>query len=416
MRVIGCALVWACLFLAARAEELPQARPEDVGLSADKLARVSAIVQNAVAKHQTAGVVVLVARRGKAVYHEGFGKLDLQAGQAMPTDAIFRIHSMSKPITSAAALILSEQGKLGLDDPVSKYLPEFQGLRVYAGAGAETVTARRAMTIRDLLRHTSGLTYGMPNGSPVDKLYIANKIEDPSDSLADLTRKLGTLPLQYQPGTRFQYSVSTDVLGRIIEVASGKALDVFLKEQVFQPLDMRDTGFLVGDAQANRLAASYRVAGNGKLQVIDAPATSRYRKPRKYLSGGGGLVSTARDYARFCQMLVNGGELQGTRLLSSESVQAMTTNQLPADALPMTLGGFSQTGLSFGFGVSVKLATAQRRSDRTAGEYGWSGAASTYFWVAPKAELIVIVLQQAQPFNFGLEMALKPAVYAAITD
>ncbi len=385
-------------------------------MSANKLERVKSLVQAAVDKNQTAGVVVLVARQGKVVYLESFGKMDVEAGKPMQQDAIFRIYSMTKPITVTAALALYEEGKFKLDDPVSKYLPELKGLRVYAGNADKTIEANREMTVRDLMRHTSGLTYGMPNGSAVDKLYIANKIEDPGDSLADMVAKLGKLPLQYQPGTRFHYSVSTDVPGRVIETVSEKPLDEFLKDRIFRPLDMRDTGFVVPAEKLNRLTASYRSMGKGGLNVIDHPATSRYRAQRKYLSGGGGLVSTARDYSRFCQMLINGGTLQGTRVLRSETVREMTTNQLPAEALPMSLNGFAQPGLGFGLGVSVRLNAKSSKPDFASGEYGWSGAASTYFWVAPGSELLVIVLQQLQPFNFGLQMTLKPAIYTAIEE
>jgi CubicO group peptidase (beta-lactamase class C family) len=401
---------------AAHSEDLPRATPKEVGLSTDKLDRVKSVVQAAVDKKQTAGVVVLIARHGKVTYLESFGMMDVGAGKPMQPDAIFRIYSMTKPITTAAALVLFEEGKFKLDDPVSKYLPEFKGLRVYAGNGDQSLEAKREMTIRDLMRHTSGLAYGMPNGSPVDKLYIANKIADPGDTLADLVRKLGKLPLQYQLGTRFHYSYSTDVLGRVVEVLSEKPLDEFLSDRIFRPLDMRDTGFLVPDEKLNRFTASYRPSGKGALNAIDVPATSRYRNRRKYLSGGGGLVSTARDYSRFCQMLLNDGSLQGTRLLRSETVREMTTNQLPAEALPMTLGGFSQPGLGFGLGMSVRLNTKSSKPDLTAGEYGWSGAASTFFWVAPKAELLVIVLQQVEPINVGLQIALKPIIYSAIEE
>jgi len=396
-----------------------------LGMSADKLERIKSVLQSAVDKKQTAGVVVLIARHGKpqpsfsprpVIYLEAFGKMDVEADKPMQPDAIFRIYSMTKPITVAAALVLYEEGKVKLDDPVSKYLPDFKGLRVYAGNGDQTVEAKREMTVRDLMRHTSGLTYGIPNGSPVDKLYIANKIEDTGDSLADMVGKLGKLPLQYQPGTRFHYSVSTDVLGRVIEVVSGKTLDEFLADRIFRPLDMRDTGFVVPAEKLNRFTVSYRSTGKGSLQVIDAPTASRYRAQRKYLSGGGGLVSTARDYSRFCQMLLNGGTLQDTRVLRPETVREMTTNQLPAESLPMNLNGFPQPGLGFGFGVSVRLATKSSKPDPAAGEYGWSGAASTSFWVAPRKELIVILLQQIQPYNFGLQMALKPAIYAAIEE
>jgi len=398
------------------AAELPLALPRDVGLSEEKLNRVKTLVQTAVDENRTAGVVVLIARRGKIAYWESFGKLNVEAETPMPNDAIFRIHSMTKPITTVAALVLYDEGKFKLDEPVSKFMPELKGLRVYAGKSEETVEANREVTIRDLMRHTSGFTYGMPNGSPVDQLYIANKIENPGDSLADMVGKLGNLPLQYQPGARFHYSVSTDVLGRLVEVLGEKPLDEFLRDRVFKPLDMKDTGFVVPNDQLNRFAASHRAGEQGLLKVIDVPATSRYRVQRKYLSGGGGLVSTARDYARFCQMLLSGGAFQGNRVLRLETVREMTSNQLPVEALPMTLGGVAVPGLGFGLGVSVALDGTTPTLGPAAGEFGWSGAASTYFWVAPKSELFVVVLQQVEPFNFGLQMALKPAIYAAIQE
>ena len=398
----------------AQAGELPQATPGDVGLSAAKLERVKNLVQGAVDKNQTAGVIVLIARQGKVAFLQTFGRLNARADKSMPQDAIFRIHSMTKPITTAAALLLYEEGKFNLDDPVSTYLPELKGLRVHTGKGDETVEAKHEMTIRDLMRHTSGLTYGMPNGTAVDKMYVAKGIDGPDLSLAEMVTTLGKLPLQDQPGTRFHYSISTDVLARLIEVLSRKPIDEFLQDRIFRPLDMRDTGFIVPDDKLSRFAASHRSGDKGVLEVVDDPATSRYRTRRKYLSGGGGLVSTARDYARFCQMLLNGGELRGVRLLRSETVKEMTRNQLPIEALPMRLGGFPLPGTGFGLGVSVRLDTKSSTPDPAAGEFGWNGAASTYFWVAPNSEMVVIVLQQVEPYNFALQMALQPAIYAAI--
>ncbi len=407
--------LFGCMSLGrAQAEELPLAMPRDVGLSAEKLARVKTIVQGAVDKNQTAGVVVLIARRGKVAYLETFGKLNASTGEPMPPDAIFRIHSMSKPITTAAALVLYEEGKFKLDDPVSKYLPEFKGLRVYAGKNDETVEAKREMTIRDLMRHTSGLTYGMPNGTPVDRMYIAKGIDGPELSLAETVTALGKLPLQDQPGTRFNYSVSTDVLARLIEVLSEKPIDQFVQDRICRPLDMHDTGFIVPEDKLSRFTAAHLLADGGMLKVIDDPSASRYRTRRKYLSGGGGLVSTARDYARFCQMLLNGGQLSGVRLLRPETINQMTSSQLPLGALPMKLNGFPLPGMGFGLGVSVRLDTKSSKPDPAAGEFGWNGAASTYFWVAPRSEMVVIVLQQVQPYNFALQLALQPAIYRAI--
>ena len=407
--------VCGCILLGrARAGELPQATPKDVGLSAAKLERVKNLVQSAVDKNQTAGAIVLIARQGKVAYLQTFGRLNARADKPMPQDAIFRIHSMTKPITTAAALLLYEEGKFKLDDPVSTYLPELKGLRVHTGKGDETVEAKHEMTIRDLMRHTSGLTYGMPNGTAVDKMYLAKGIDGPDLSLAEMVTTLGKLPLQDQPGTRFHYSISTDVLARLIEILSRKPIDEFLQDRIFRPLDMRDTGFIVPDDKLSRFAASHRSGDKGVLEVVDDPATSRYRTRRKYLSGGGGLVSTARDYARFCQMLLNGGELQGVRLLRSETVKEMTRNQLPIEALPMRLGGFPLPGTGFGLGVSVRLDTRSSTPDPAAGEFGWNGAASTYFWVAPNSEMVVVVLQQVEPYNFALQMALQPTIYAAI--
>lgn len=398
----------------ARAEELPTATPQEVGLSPEKLQRVKALLQGAVEKKQTAGVVALIARHGRVAYFEAFGKAIASADTPMSRDAIFRIHSMSKPITTVAALTLLEEGKFKLDDPVSNYLPAFKGLRVQVGKGEETTALKQEMTIRDLMRHTSGLTYGMPNGSAVDKLYIAKGIDGPKYSLKEMVDVLGALPLEDQPGRRFLYSISTDVLARLIEVWSGKPIDEFLQDRVFRPLDMRDTGFVVPDDKLARFTATHRPGEKGELKVIDDPATSRYRARRKYLSGGGGLVSTARDYARFCQALQNGGELQGVRLLRPETVKEMTSNQLPAEALPMKLGGFPLPGMGFGLGVSVRLDTKSVRPDPAAGEFGWNGAASTYFWVAPKSELVVIILQQVEPYNFLMQLSLQPAIYAAL--
>jgi CubicO group peptidase (beta-lactamase class C family) len=417
MKTLLVALVSVCLYLShAGAEEIVRATPQEMGLSAAKLDEVKTIVQTMVDKHQTAGAVVLVARRGKVVYLESIGKMDTTTGKAMRPDAIFRIYSMTKPITSVAALMLVDDGKLALDDPVSKYLSEFKGLRVHTGKGDETVPAAREMTVRDLLRHTSGLTYGLGD-SPVDRLYGASKIADREDSLADLVRKLGKLPLKYQPGKDCDYSCSPDVLARIVEVVSGKPFDEFLQERIFRPLGMRDTGYTVADDKLDRFTAIHRRGKEG-LEVSDAPGTSLYRKKPKFLtggggdsSGGGGMVSTARDYLRFSQMLLNGGEFQGKRLLRAETARAMTTNQVPQEALPIEVGGQPLPGVGFGLGVGVRLAD---KPDAAAGEYSWGGAADTAFWIAPRSELVVIVLQQLQPATSELQLVLRPIIYAAI--
>lgn len=387
---------------AAWAEEIPTTTPEKVGLSSAKLEKVKSVAQTMIDKKETAGTLILVARHGKVALVEAQGMMDIEAGKPMQADTIFRIYSMTKPITTVAAMMLVEEGRLQLDDPVSKFLPEFKGLRVHDGKG-DTVPAQREITIRDLMRHTSGLTYGFDEKTSVDKLYRENKVMAPGDSLTDLIAKLGKLPLLYQPGTRFNYSVSTDVLGRVVEVVSRQALDEFFQERVFKPLDMKDTGFSVPKDKLARFSACYGPGDNGALKVSDEPAKSRYLKQPAFLSGGGGLVSTGRDYLRFCQMIAGGGELQGTRLLKKETVAQMTSNQLSDEA--MKHGVFS-TQVGFGFGYSVAAN----------GEYGWGGAASTHFWISPKQDVIVIALQQFMPFHNRLETALKPVIAGAVVD
>ena len=324
-----------------------------------------------VEKKEFAGAVTAVARDGKVVDWKAVGMMDLAKGRPMKTDTIFRIYSMTKPITTVAAMMLWEAGTLQLDEPVSKYIPELKGLRVYVGPKDETVPAKREITIRDLMRHTSGFTYGAFGDSPVDRIYREKKILDRNSTLQEFIAKLATIPLQYQPGTQFHYSVSVDVLGRVVEVVSGKSLDVYFEERIFKPLDMVDTAFYVPASKVGRFATNY---GPG-LIVIDNPAKSPYLTPPKFFSGGGGLVSTARDYTRFCQMLLNGGELRGTRLLKHETVQMMTHNQLPREALPMAMpvGTRSDNGLGFGLGFAVRMALNPDIPTSPVGEYFWGG-------------------------------------------
>jgi CubicO group peptidase (beta-lactamase class C family) len=252
-------------------------------------------------------------------------------------------------------MTLVEEGRLGLDDPVSKYLPEFKALRVHAGKGDETVEARREVTVRDLTRHTSGLTYGVIGSSPVDQLYKKAGVMARGDSLQDMVAKLGKVPLMHQPGTRWQYSVSTDVLGRVVEVASGQGLDVFFAERIFKPLDMKDSGFFVPKDRLSRFAANHGLDKGKKLTVTETAEKSRYASPPKMLSGGGGCVSTARDYLRFCQMLLNGGELGGVRLLKEATVAEMTRNQLSQEAMKAKNGGNAEVGEGFGLGFGVRV-------------------------------------------------------------
>ncbi len=410
-------LTWITLAPVAWSRELPTAKPEDVGMSAAQLARIGPAVAALMEKNQLAGAITMVARHGKVVYFEAFGKSDVASGQPMQRDAIMRFYSMTKPITSVAAMLLVEEGKVGLDEPLAKYLPEFKGVQVLVKTDSEgfvTEPAKQAPTVRDLLRHTAGLTYGFLGNTPVDQAYNKAGVLSADNTLADLTRKVSALPLLYQPGTKWNYSVSADVLARLVEVVSGKSFDAFLTERIFQPLDLHDTGFYVpGDKQA-RLAAVHTVE-RGQLKVLAQPLTTNYFQPPKLLSGGGGLVSTARDYMRFCQMLSGGGQLNGQRLLRPETVQAMTTNQLPPSAMPISFGIIPMLGAGFGLGFSVQVESSWPSAAQV-GEYGWSGLASTSFWISPKDDLVVILLQQYLPYSIQLDQTIKPIVYHAITE
>jgi CubicO group peptidase (beta-lactamase class C family) len=403
----------------ARGQELPTAGPEQAGLSSQKLAKIKPALQMLIDNKNVAGAVTLVARRGKVVYFEAQGLCDIDAQKAMQKDTIFRIYSMSKPVTSTAVMMLYDEGKIELDAPASNYLPEFKGLKVFVKTADDAqvlAEPQHKMTVRDLLRHTSGLTYGIFGSTPVDQMYQKAGILNPASTLAEMTDKLGKIPLLYQPGTKWNYSVSIDVLGRIVEVVSGKPLDAFIDERICRPLDMCDTGFFVPKEKLDRFATNYGPKAEGGLAVVDVPATSSFRSRPALISGGGGLVSTARDYARFCQMFVNGGELNGQRLLKNETVQLMIRNHLPESAIPIALGPIKLDGVGFGLGFSVRVEKTPFVSPRALGEYNWSGAASTHFWIAPKDELIVIALQQYMPFSPLLEMTIKPLVYAAITE
>ena len=401
------------------ASEMEHVSPADVGMSEETLAKVVPALREMVDDERIPGAIVMVARHGKIVLEESVGWRDVDADEPMETDTVLRFYSMTKPVTSVAVMMLVEEEKLGLDDPVAKHVPGLAGLRVFSEQIGETlkqVDANRDMTIRDLLRHTSGLTYGFFGSSPVDREYTRLAVLDDSGTLQQMVDKLAELPLLYQPGTRFNYSVSTDLLGHVIERVSGQGLDEFLRQRVFQPLDMRDTAFYVADEKLDRFANNYgpRQTTSG-IKVIDRADNSKFAKRPSFLSGGGGLVSTARDYMRFCQMLLDEGEFGGERLLSDASVREMTKNQLPPEAYPLTLNGVRE-GVGFGLGFSVVVEITDWTRLCHAGEYGWGGAASTHFWISPDDDLAVVVLTQFMPFSFELENSVKPLVYEAIVD
>ena len=399
------------------------ARPEDVGLSTPRLARVTQWMRRWVDSGRLPGLLVAVVRNDRLAYFETCGYRDVEAKRPVEPDTIYRIYSMTKPITTVAALMLYEEGCFQLDDPVAKFIPAFAGTRVFAGGDAEsfeTVPLARPVTVHDLMTHTSGLTYGFQHEHPVDALYRARRIEFNANlgPLADLVDAAAAQPLLFQPGARWNYGVSTDVLGRLVEIWSGVPLDTFFEERIFAPLGMGDTGFHVPEGQVGRFASNYTRAGGGGLALHDPAGGSRFLEPARTLSGGGGLVSTAADYLRFTRMLRGGGALEGVRLLGRKSVELMTMNHLPGDLVDMGQPRFSEmpfAGIGFGLGVSVVLDPAKARILGSPGEYAWGGMASTTFWVDPAEDLIVLLLTQLTPSStYPIRRELRVSIYQAL--
>ncbi|MDT8429221.1 MAG: serine hydrolase domain-containing protein [Pseudomonadales bacterium] len=408
------------VFSAAQAQgdNLSYADPESVGMSSAALARLDPLLQSYVDSGELVGVVSMVARKGEVVHFKEFGTLNRDTGQEMEKDSLFRIYSMTKPITTVAAMMLYEEGKLQLTDPVAKYLPELADLKAMSSGGAMVAPAR-PMTVQMLMSHTSGLTYGVFGDTVVDRQYRDASILGNQD-LAEMISRLSSIPLQYQPGTRFHYSVSTDVLGRLVEVVSGQSLDEFFRTRIFEPLQMRDTFFSVPADKLPRFGTNHSYdPATQTLEVIDRPAGSQFTGDVTFFSGGGGLVSSAEDYMRFSQMMLNGGELDGVRILGSKTVEYMTRNHLPGIfAEPGSgheLPGFAR-GTGFGLGFAILEDPAATGSIGSPGEYYWGGAAGTIFWIDPVEELIGVVMIQHMNVRVPLRNAFKAITYGAITD
>ena len=394
------------------------ARPEELGFSSARLARITPALKGYVERKQVAGIVSLVARRGRVVHFETCGMMSLDGTRSMRRDAIFRIYSMTKPITSAAAMVLVEENHLRLGDPLAMYLPMFKNMKVYTprgGADFDLVPARREITVRDLFIHTAGLSYGFEPNSYLDGLYrekIQAILEKRSEmSLEEGIQEIAKLPLALHPGTAFRYSVSIDVLGYLIQVVSGKPFEVFLKERIFDPLGMGDTGFWVPPEKLGRFTTNVGPSETGELRVIDEPSTSPYIKPAKFASGGGGLVSTTEDYLRFCQMLLSQGRLGNTRVLGRKTVELMFANHLAPDV------NSHDPAYGFGLGGAILLDPARAQCLGSAGSYHWSGAANTIFWIDPREELAGILMLQFMPNNlYPLETDFRNLVYQAMVD
>jgi CubicO group peptidase (beta-lactamase class C family) len=399
--------------------------PAEVGFDIDRLARIDRHFSAYVDDGRLPGWLAVVARRGKIAHVASYGQRDMEAELPVERDTIFRIYSMSKPITSVAAMMLYEEGGFELKDPVSRFIPAFADTKVFrSGSSSRPVLEPTVEPIRmwHLLTHTSGLSYGFHYAHPVDALYRAAGFEwgAPADAdLAECCERFAALPLVFQPGTSWNYGVSTDVLGRVVEIVSGQSLDEFFTERIFQPLGMTDTGFFVPPDEVERLAALY--VPDGTLKAVRMPGPDPVRRPR-FLSGGGGLVSTASDYHRFSQLLLGDGTLDGVRLLGPRTVRYMTRNHLPGgvDLEAFGQSTFAETsfdGVGFGLGFSVMQDPVANRVLTTPGEFGWGGAASTAFWVDPREQITVLFLTQLLPSStHPIRPQLKQLVYQALVD
>ena len=401
------------------------AKPEEVGLSSKRLARIRPWLRGYLETGKLPGATILVARHGKVVFCESDGFRDLEASKTMTPDAILRFYSMTKPITSVALMMLYEKGLFQLDDPVSEFVPSFENTWVYVSGDPDDMVCeplKTSITLHHLLTHTSGLTYGFGNQGPVPKLYQKHHTDfDTHDGpLEKVVDRLAQIPLEFQPGRRWNYGVSTDVIGRVVEVVSGQSLDVFLQEKILDPLGMVDTGFAVPKDKADRFAALYVKNGESGLSLRESPQESPIIDSVETFSGGSGLASTVADYFRFTEMLRRKGELDGVRLLGRKTIEYMTTNHLPGDLADMGQPTFNETtyeGIGFGLGFSVMLDPAKARLMGTPGEYAWGGYAGTAFWIDPLEDMTVIFLTQLIPSSaYPIRRELRVLTYQALVD
>ena len=425
------------------AKEMSSTKPERQGFSSERLAKLTQLMNAKVEDGTMVGGMGMIARNGKIIYSQTYGQADREAGKVMTDDAIYRIYSMSKPITGVALMMLYEEGKFRLNDPIAMYIPEMANLPVALSTGGtgvvsdgttsiaigsgdeslvgQTRKAKRQPTIRDLMTHTAGLTYGIFGNTEVDQAYRKAGLLGDMD-LKEFVTVLGKLPLQYDPGSQWHYSVSVDVQGYLVEVLSGMKFSEFLEQRIFAPLDMQDTAFKVNEGNKDRLAQLYKpdgvtadnyfspATGSG-LEIADAFISAGYIYGGKFESGGGGLVATARDYLRFSQMMLNGGELDGVRILSPKTVDLMTTNHIGDLGL-----GYGSKGIGFGLDFAVVLNPGEVGEVSSAGEYNWGGAAGTRFWIDPQEQLIGLFMVQSIPHRTRLADDFKVMTYQALVE
>ncbi len=399
--------------------------PKRAGFAAERINRITEhLDKNYIAPGKIAGCQTLVARHGHVAYFKSLGLMDRERRKPMTDDTIFRLYSMTKPITSVALMTLFEHGHFQLNDPVSRFIPAWRDHKVWVsgeGSSMETAVPARPMTMRHVLSHTGGLTYGATN-HPVDRAYREVGVgRGTGETLSGFADKLAKVPLRYQPGERWMYSLSTDVCGYLVEAISGKSFDQYLQETIFDPLDMKDTSFMVAPRKADRFAANYERQADKSLKLIDDPERSNYLKQPTFFSGGGGLTGTTADYLRFCEMLRRGGELDGVRILGPRTIELMHLNHLAGgkDLSAMAIGAFSETayeGVGFGLGFAMTLGQVEAGA-LGGGDYYWGGAASTIFWVDPKEDMVVIFMTQLMPSaTFNFRGQLRNIIYSAIVE
>lgn len=426
VRMVAGAALGAVLAWPAAAQGIPKVQsPEEVGFLSTRLKRLSDRLNEGVKNNELPGAVVLIARNGKIVMFESYGFRDKDAKVAMTNDTIFRIASMTKPIVTLAAMMLMEEGKLTLADRVSMYIPAFADTKVAVPKKKDDGTVEmvlepqyRPMTVHDLMRHTSGLTYGAVGANPVKQSYLDMKVADRSQTNAEMADKLAKLALLYQPGTTWEYSMSTDVLGRVVEVASGMPLDKFIEERITKPLKMGDTGF---EASADKKARGAKPMKEGPKNEV--PSIPDVTEKFNWRSGGGGMVSTAADYARFLQMFANGGQLDGVRLVSRKTIDLMTADALPPD-IKMGADMFrfealepsSRMGQGFGLGFAVRNVQGVNPLPGSPNDYFWGGAYGTYFWHDPRERLYVVFMMQSPQARLRYRFLMRDLVYQAMVN
>ena len=412
-------LIWLVLASFVCAAPLPEGSPESVGMSSERLKRLDATFQKIIDDKELPGVTVMVARKGKLVYQKSFGFQDREKATPMANDSIFRIYSMTKPIVTVAAMTLVEEGKLQLAEPISKYIPEFKEMKVGVDSvdanGTTTFTtvpAKRQITVQDLLRHTSGLTYGAPlnDKTTVQKMYKEAGVGLAAKSLDDFVKTLAKVPLQWEPGTTYEYSHSTDVLGKVVEAASGKNLDEFVRERILNPLKMNDTAFILPAEKLSRMAEPQPDRQTGARQVL-----LDFSKPTTFFAGGHGMASTAGDYLRFCQMMLNGGELEGARILGPRTVAYMVSNHVGPNIGVGTAWNPGE-GYGFGLGFAVRKEPGLAQWPGSVGDYYWGGYAGTYFWMDPKEQLTVTYMSQEINRRNHYRILLRDMVYQSLMD